>query len=110
MLTFFFNPIGRVPQNEFTHGWLFWLTLELGCLFGFMAAQAGTPAYSYWFLIGMTVSSLSAVSVVVLGVKRLRDAAMPLWPAVVLLVPGLSLIALIVLSNLPTRNTGLDAS
>lgn len=109
MLTFFFTPIGKLAPYEFTLGWLFWLTLEIGCLLGFMGAVSGTPSHSTWFLIGMSVSSLSVVSVVVLGVKRLRDSALPIWPAVVLLVPGLSLIALVVMSNLPSRTSNLDA-
>jgi uncharacterized membrane protein YhaH (DUF805 family) len=108
MLTFFFNPLGRVPQYEFVLGWLFWLTLELGCFFGLWAAAPNTPAAFYWFLALTTISGLSAVAVVVLGVKRLRDAALPIWPAAVLLIPGVSLIALAVMSNLPTRNTRLD--
>ncbi|MGL4406006.1 MAG: DUF805 domain-containing protein [Notoacmeibacter sp.] len=109
MLTFFFIPVGRLASHPFTLGWLFWLSLEMGCLLGFMGADRGTPAYSYWFVIGMIVSSLSVVSIIVLGVKRLRDAAMPIWPAIILLVPGLSLIALVVMSNLPSRNSDWDA-
>lgn len=109
MLTLFFNPIGKLAPYQFTLGWLFWLMLEMGCLFGFMGALSGTPSYAYWFSTGITVSSLSVVSVVVLGVKRLRDCAMPVWPAIVLLVPGLSIIALVVLSNLPSQNKTLDA-
>ena len=103
MTTFFFNPLGRIAQYEFTLGWLFWLALELACLCGFTAAEPNTPAHSYWFLASMTASGLSTVSVTLLGVKRLRDAGLPVWPAVVLLVPGLSIIALVVLSNMPSR-------
>ena len=104
MLTFFFNPIGRVAQYEIVLGWLFWLTLELGCFFGLLGARPNSPASFYWFLMLTAVSGLSTVSVIVLGVKRLRDAAMPIWPAAVLLIPGISLIALVVLSNMPTRS------
>jgi uncharacterized membrane protein YhaH (DUF805 family) len=103
MVTFFFNPLGRIPQYEFTLGWLFWLSLELACLCGFMAAVPKTPEHSYWFLASMTASGLSTVSVTLLGVKRLRDALLPVWPALILLVPGLSIIALVVMSNMPSR-------
>ncbi len=104
MLALFFNPAGRIAQYEFTLAWLFWFLLELGCVFGFMAAEPKTPSYSYWFLFGMAVSSFSTVSVVMLGIKRLRDAAMPVWLAIIFLVPLVSLIALVMLSNMPTRH------
>jgi uncharacterized membrane protein YhaH (DUF805 family) len=103
MLTFFFNPLGRVAQYEFTLGWLFWLTFELGCFFGLWGATQNSPGAFYWFLALTSVSGLSAVSVFILGVKRLRDAAMPIWPAAFLLIPGLSIIALVLMSNMPTR-------
>jgi uncharacterized membrane protein YhaH (DUF805 family) len=106
---FFFNPLGRIGPYEFTLGWLFWLSLELGCLCGFMAAVPNTPAHAYWFFASMVASGLSTVSVTLLGFKRMRDAAMPVWPALVLLVPGLSIIALVVMSNMPSRDTRLDA-
>ena len=103
MLTFFFNPLGRTAQYEFVLGWLFWLVLELGCFFGLLGATQNSPASFYWFLALTSASGLSAVSVVILGVKRLRDAGLPVWPAVVLLVPGISLIALLLMSNIPSR-------
>ena len=108
MFKFFFSPLGQLQAYEFTLGWLFWFLLELGCLFGFMAATPNAPAHSYWFLVSMIASGLSTVSVTLLGMKRLRDAGSPVWPALVLLVPGLSIIALVVMSNLPSRHTGLD--
>jgi uncharacterized membrane protein YhaH (DUF805 family) len=103
MLTFFFNPLGQIRQYEFTLGWLFWGTLELGALIGLMAATPKTPESFYWFIVWMAASGLSAVSVCLLGVKRLRDAGLPVWLALVLLVPGLSIIALVVMSNMPSR-------
>ena len=103
MLTFFFNPLGRVPQYEFVLGWLFWLTAELGLFFMLWSCEPNSPAAFYSFLALTAISGASTGSVVVLGVKRLRDAAMPVWPAAVLLIPGLSLIALVVISNMPTR-------
>ena len=103
MATFFFNPLGKIAQYEFTLGWLFWLSLELACLCGFMAAVPKTPEHSYWFIASMAASGLSTISVTLLGMKRLRDAGLPAWPAVVLLVPGISIIALVVLSNMPTH-------
>ncbi len=109
MTAFFFGPLGRIAKYEFTLGWLFWLSLELGCLCGFMAATPKTPEHSYWFFASMTASGLSTVSVTLLGVKRLRDAGFPVWPALVLLVPGLSIIALVVMSNMPTKRGGQDA-
>ena len=103
MTTFFFSPAGRVAQYEFTLGWLFWLSMELSFLCGFMAAIPKTPEHSYWFLASITASGLSTVSVTLLGIKRLRDAGFPVWTALILLVPGLSIIALVVMSNLPSQ-------
>ena len=110
MIEFFFKPGGRLAQYEFTLGWLFWLALELGCLCGFMAASPGTSAHSYWFVASMAASGLSTVSITLLGFKRLRDANWPVWLALVLLIPGLSIIALVAMSNLPTRANHMDAS
>jgi uncharacterized membrane protein YhaH (DUF805 family) len=104
MFTFFFSPLGKIAQPEFVYGWLFWFTAELACLTGFAAAASQSPAQTYWFLIGVITSGLSTVSVTLLGMKRLRDAGMPVWVAAVLLVPGLSLIALVVLSNMPSKS------
>jgi uncharacterized membrane protein YhaH (DUF805 family) len=103
MLTFFFNPLGRIAQYEFTLGWLFWLTLELGCFLGLLAATPNSLASFYWFLALTSASGLSTVSVVLLGIKRLRDAGLPVWPAVVLLIPGLSIVGWVVLSNMISR-------
>jgi uncharacterized membrane protein YhaH (DUF805 family) len=103
MLTFFFNPLGQIRQYEFTLGWLFWGTLELGALSGLMAAPPKTPESFYWFIVWMTASGLSTVSVCLLGIKRLRDAGLPVWPAVILLVPLVSVMASVVMSNLPSK-------
>jgi uncharacterized membrane protein YhaH (DUF805 family) len=108
MPAFFFSPLGRLPRYEFTLGWLFWFSLELGCVLGFLASEPATPAHSYWFLTGMTVSGLSTVSVVILGMKRLRDAGFPVWAALVLLVPFVSLMALVVMSYVPTKPNEMD--
>jgi uncharacterized membrane protein YhaH (DUF805 family) len=108
MPAFFFSPLGRLPRDEFTLGWLFWLSLELACVLGFLASEPATPAHSYWFLMGMAVSGLSAVSVVILGMKRLRDAGFPAWAALVLIVPFVSLMALVVMSYLPSRPNKMD--
>lgn len=108
MLQFLFNPLGRVAQHEFVLGWLFWLTLELGFFFGLWGATQNSPASFYWFLTLTAISGASTISVVMLGVKRLRDAAMPVWPAAILLVPVVSLIALVVMSNMPSRNKRQD--
>jgi uncharacterized membrane protein YhaH (DUF805 family) len=104
MLIFFFNPLGRLRQYEFTLGWVFWGTLELGCLCGLMAATPNTPGSFYWFIIWMAASGLSAVSVFLLGMKRLRDAGLPVWLAVILLVPFVSVVASVVMSNMPSRS------
>jgi uncharacterized membrane protein YhaH (DUF805 family) len=103
MLTFFFNPLGRVAQYEFTLGWLFWVVFELGTFCGLMATVQNTPANFYWFIVWVTASGLSTVSVCLLGVKRLRDAGLPVWPAIILLVPFVSVVALVVMSNLPSK-------
>jgi uncharacterized membrane protein YhaH (DUF805 family) len=108
MFQLFFNPLGRVSRTEFTLGWLFWFVLEIGFWCGFMASTQNTPAYSAWFLAAMTASSLSTVSILLLGMKRLRDAGLPAWPALILLAPIISLIALIVMSNLPSQANRLD--
>ena len=104
MIVFFFSPLGRLQQYVFTLGWMFWLLLELGCWSGFLAAAYGTTAHSAWYFAAITVSGLSTVSVVLLGMKRLRDAGLPVWPALILLAPFISLIALVAMSNLPSRN------
>jgi uncharacterized membrane protein YhaH (DUF805 family) len=106
MLAFFFNPIGRSRPYEFTLGWLFWQALELGFWFGFAAKKPETAAYTAWYFAAIAVSGLSTVSLVCLGVKRLRDAALPLFPAFILLVPIVSLIALVVMSRLPSVQSG----
>lgn len=108
MLQFFFSPLGRITKSEFTLGWLFWLCVELACFFGLWAAEPQSAAGFNWFLAMTAAAGLSTVSVVLLGLKRLRDAGFPVWLAFVLLIPGISLIALIVMSNLPSQNGTLD--
>ena len=108
MLQFFFSPIGRIQQYEFTLGWLFWLGLELGCLCGFAASSIGSLQQTYWFTASMIASGLSTVSVTLIGMKRLRDAGLPVWAAVVLLVPGLSIMALLMMSKIPSQNKRVD--
>ena len=104
MIAFFFSPFGRLQQYSFTLGWLFWQLLELGCWCGLWAATQGSTAYFAWYLAAVTVTGLSTVSIVLLGMKRLRDAGFQAWPALILLAPFISLIALVVMSNLPSRN------
>lgn len=104
MLQFFFDSKGKLPGYEFTLGWLFWGSLELGTLCGFMTSIPGTPQSSYWFLVMMTVSGLSTVSVAILGMKRLRDAGLPVFMALILLVPFISVIASVVMSNMPSNS------
>ena len=109
MIAFFFSPLGRLQQYAFTLGWMFWLLLELGFWCGFLAAAYGTAAHSAWYFAAITTSGLSTVSVVLLGMKRLRDAGFQVWPALILLAPFISLIALVVMSNLPSRPDRLNS-
>jgi uncharacterized membrane protein YhaH (DUF805 family) len=98
MLDLFFNARGILARQPFILGWLFLLAVELAFLFGIIGASAGSPAQNAWFSAGMVASGVSTVAVIVLCVKRLRFVNITPWAAAFALVPGLSLVLLIVLS------------
>ena len=103
MATLFFSPVGTINRELFTLGWLFWLSAELAGLFGMNGAAPHSTAAALWLFALIAVSTASLVSGLVMGIKRLRDAGQPVFLALALLVPVISIGVLVLLSVLPSR-------
>ena len=105
MLTLFFSPVGVTGRQEFTLGWLFFVCLELAGLFGVSNAPDGSAVAAFWIAALTVASVVSTFSIMVMGIKRLRDAGQPVFFVLALLVPGISILLLLALTLMPSRAT-----
>ncbi|WP_209601979.1 DUF805 domain-containing protein [Sinorhizobium kostiense] len=101
MTWLFFSPSGRIGRLPFFLSWLFWLFAG-----GFLLAQVlkneGQDApLALWTLALIASGFVSAVSLVMLAIKRLHDIGYPGPLALCLFIPVLSPIVFIALCLWP---------
>ncbi|MCU0832277.1 MAG: DUF805 domain-containing protein [Rhizobiaceae bacterium] len=104
MLEFFFSPAGTVDRRSFTLGWLFWLAVEGALLLMLINAGEDGPGNSLATLMLVAVSIVDTVSVAILAAKRARTLGWPPMLGLMTLIPVVSLITVLVLSGLRTRD------
>lgn len=98
----FFGGSGRLGRKPFLLGLAFWLAvLAMPVAMALKVETGGEGAMLVGFAI--IVAFLPAAwSVLALGVKRLHDLGLPGYAILILFVPGVGIIAFILLAVLPS--------
>ncbi|MGQ3210347.1 DUF805 domain-containing protein [Shinella sp.] len=101
---FFFGWSGRLSRVPFALGWAFWLMLLSAALVRIIIVPKEDPSFLLWSFVFVGVAIVSAVSTVLLTVKRLHDMNLPVPLIICLFVPAISFFALIVFLVWPGTN------
>jgi uncharacterized membrane protein YhaH (DUF805 family) len=91
-----FRLSGRLSRKPFILGWLFLTAINgmfLGQVIGFQEAD-GQPG-AFWSLMFLTCVAISFWASMALSIKRLHDMGYPGALAICLVVPAISIIALL---------------
>lgn len=89
---------GRIGRRVFILGTLFWMMANAAVIAFVTGSDDISPGS---FSLFLTTASLSLVSLLMLGTKRLHDIGMPGMACVLLLLPAFSLILFFVLCVWP---------
>ena len=89
---------GRIGRRIFILGTLFWIMANAAVIAFVTGSDDISPGS---FSLFLTTASLSLVSLLMLGTKRLHDIGMPGTAAVLLLLPAFSLILFFLLCVWP---------
>ncbi len=89
---------GRIGRRVFILGTLFWMMANAAVIAFVTGSDDISPGS---FSLFLTTASLSLVSLLMLGTKRLHDIGMPGMASVLLLLPAFSLILFFVLCVWP---------
>jgi uncharacterized membrane protein YhaH (DUF805 family) len=89
---------GRIGRRIFILGTLFWIMANAAVIAFVTGSDDISPSS---FSLFLTTASLSLVSLLMLGTKRLHDIGMPGTAAVLLLLPAFSLILFFLLCVWP---------
>lgn len=89
---------GRIGRGIFILGTLFWVMANAAMIAFVTGSDEISPGS---FSLFLTTASLSLVSLLMLGTKRLHDIGMPGTAAVLLLLPAFSLILFFLLCVWP---------
>ena len=92
---------GRIGRRVFILGTLFWMMTNAAVI-AFVTGQSADDISAGSFSLFLTTASLSLVSLLMLGTKRLHDIGMPGPVSVLLLLPAFSLILFFVLCVWPS--------
>ena len=92
---------GRIGRRVFILGTLFWMMTNAAVI-AFVTGQSADDISPGSFSLFLTTASLSLVSLLMLGTKRLHDIGMPGPASVLLLLPAFSLVLFFVLCVWPS--------
>jgi len=99
-----FSPSGRCGRQTFALGWLFWMMVNSGVLTKLLTAAEDDPSMGLWSTVFFATFGLSAISTLMLTIKRVHDLGLPGVMALSIFVPGVSLVVLVLLCVWPTTD------
>ena len=109
---FFFSPFGRLSRRPYGLGLLFWFSLLAALVAQLFAAdRMDADGYFIILLLALILTSIfSIISILMMTIKRVHDIGHSGLFAFVILVPAVSLIALIFFLVFPSGPSNIFGS
>ncbi|MHA7969546.1 DUF805 domain-containing protein [Rhizobium sp. CAU 1783] len=97
-----FSPSGRAGRQVFILGWLFWMTVNCFTVSALATHQDDEQVFGLLSALFFSGVFVSAVSTVMLSIKRLHDMGLPGISVAALFIPAISFVMLFVLCLWPS--------
>ena len=86
----YFGWRGAIDRKTFIHGWLLLVTIELAIFSQLFVSGADANSGGFWAVLLAIFGGISAIAMLFLAAKRLRDTGWPPLIALALVIPALS--------------------